>query len=283
MAIDYKTLKNWKIPEIDHPYSAKDSILYALGLNLGHDPVDRDQLQFVYEEGLKALPSLALVLGYPGSWLSETGVDMTKLLHGEQSIRLFKPIPAAGHVVGKSRVVEVIDKGEGKGALVYTERDLMDVASGDLICTQASTSFLRADGGFGGPSGPLKPVHVLPLSAPEAVCDLATLPQQALIYRLSGDYNPLHADPDLAQKAGFSQPILHGMSTFGVVCHALVRSQCGYDPARLRSMALRFSAPVLPGETIRTEMWRDGDIVSFRARVVERDLVVINNGRAEIG
>ena len=122
----------------------------------------------------------------------------------------------------------------------------------------------------------------LPARAPDMVCDLGTRPEMALIYRLSGDYNPLHAEPAAAEAAGFDRPILHGLGTFGVSGHALLKTMCRYDPARLTSFSGRFSAPVFPGETIRTEMWRDGNLVSFRARVVERDVVAINNGRAEL-
>jgi acyl dehydratase len=144
------------------------------------------------------------------------------------------------------------------------------------------TIFCRGDGGFGGPPRQTPPPHPIPARAPDAVCDLGTRPEMALIYRLSGDYNLLHADPAVARAAGFDRPILHGLGTFGVSGHAVLKTLCGYDPARLISFAGRFSAPVFPGETIRTEMWRDGAVVSFRARVVERDVVAINNGRAEV-
>ena len=144
------------------------------------------------------------------------------------------------------------------------------------------TTFCRGDGGFGGPERAAPAPHAIPERAPDLVCDLPTRPEMALIYRLSGDVNPLHAEPDFAKAAGFPKPILHGLATFGVAGHALLKSLCGYDPARLTAIAGRFSAPVYPGETIRTEMWRDGNVVSFRARVVERDVIALNNGRAEI-
>jgi acyl dehydratase len=157
-----------------------------------------------------------------------------------------------------------------------------DKDSGVLIATLTQTTFCRGDGGFGGPARETPAPHALPERAPDLVCDLPTRPEMALIYRLSADPNPLHVDPDVAKAAGFPRPILHGLATFGVAGHALLKSVCGYDPARLRAMAGRFSAPVFPGETIRTEMWRDGGVVSYRSRVVERDAVVINNGSAEV-
>ena len=284
MAIDYDKLKNWDFGEIEQTYTTKDSILYALGLGLGADPMDERQLRFVYEDGMAALPTMSVVLGYPGFWLKdpETGVDWVKVLHGEQGIIVHKPLPAEGTVVGKTRVTEIIDKGEGRGALILSERDVVDKASGDLLATLTSTTFARGDGGFGGPEGPSPKPHALPERDADEVCDLPTLPQAALIYRLSGDFNPLHADPKVAIAAGFERPILHGLCTLGVAGHALLKTVCGYDPARFKSMALRFSAPVYPGETIRTEIWRDDGVISFRSSVVERDVVVLNNGRAEV-
>jgi acyl dehydratase len=284
MPIDYDTLSSWKIPEVGQQYTKRDTILYALGVGLGADPCDANQLRFVYEQNLQALPTMAIVLGYPGPWYAhpDTGITRTHVVHGEQSFAIHQPLPAEGAIVGLTKIAGVIDKGKDKGALVITDCTVRDKASGDILCTLTSTSFCRADGGFGGPSGPVKPVHPVPDSAPDAVCDLPTLPQAALIYRLSGDYNPLHADPVYARKAGFKAPILHGRCTFSVAGHALLKTCCGYDPARFKSMAGRFSAPVYPGETIRTEIWRNGNIVSFRSTVPARGVTVLNNGRAEI-
>lgn len=284
MAIDYQKLKNWHFPDLEHRYEAKDTILYALGVGCGADPMDRTELPFVYEEGLKALPTMAVVLGYPGFWLKDpnTGVDWRKILHGEQGLVIHKPLPASGTVIGRTRVTEIVDKGPGKGALLYSDRDVVDKATGDLLATLTSTTFIRGEGGFGGPSGPSPAPHALPERAPDVAVDLKTLPQAALIYRLSGDDNPLHADPDVAAAAGFERPILHGLCSYAVAGRAVLKACCGNDPARLKRFDLRFSAPVMPGETIRTEIWRDGSTVSFRARVVERDVVVLNNGRAEV-
>jgi acyl dehydratase len=284
MTINYAKLLALKIPEVEHSYTDKDTILYALGVGLGHDPLDLEQLPFVYEKNLKALPTFAAVLGYPGFWARDlnTGIDWVKLVNGEQGITLHRPLSPAGTVIGRTRILEAIDKGAGKGALVYTEKTVTDKASGALVATVTQTSFCRGDGGFGGPPREPPAPHPLPERAPDMVCDLATRPEQALIYRLSADRNPLHADPEIARAAGFPRPILHGLGTFGVVGHALLRAACGYDPARLQSINARFSAPVYPGETLRTEIWRDGTVVSFRSRVLERDAVAINNGRAEV-
>jgi acyl dehydratase len=284
MPIDYQQLKSRPFADVIQRYTERDTILYALGLGCGADPTDSDDLRFVYEEGLRALPSMGVVLGTPGFWLKDpgTGVDWRKVLHGEQGLVLHKPLPAAATVIGRTRVKEIFDKGEGKGALLFSERDVIDQSSGEKLCTLTSTTFLRGEGGFGGPQGPTPEPHPLPDRAPDRAVDMPTLPQAALIYRLSGDPNPLHADPKVAAAAGFPRPILHGLCTFGVAGRAVLRTCCGNDPARLKTMQLRFSAPVFPGETIRTEIWQDGNTLSFRARVAERDLVVLSNGRATI-
>ncbi|EDP62567.1 MaoC-like dehydratase [alpha proteobacterium BAL199] len=282
MPIDHDKLMNWPFPDLEHRYTERDTILYALGVGCGHNPMDRTDLRFVYEDGLRVLPTMAVVLGYPGFWLKDpaTGIDWRKVLHGEQGLILHRPLPTAATVIGKSRVTGIVDKGEGKGALMYSERDVVEQASGDLLCTVTSTTFLRGEGGFGGPTGPSPAPHPVPERAPDQTVDLPTLPQAALIYRLSGDTNPLHADPEIAAQAGFPRPILHGLGTYGVAGRAVLRACCDDDPSRLKTLNVRFSAPVFPGETIRTELWRDGAMVSFRCRVVERDVVVLNNGLA---
>lgn len=284
MAIDYEKLLALDIPPVEHSYGPKDCMLYALGLGLGQDPMNEDELVFVYEKNLKVLPTYALVQGYSPYWLRnpQSGVNWTKVVHGEQGLVLHKPVAPEGTVIGKTRVVDVVDKGEGKGALVYSERKVTDKASGALLATLTQTTFCRGDGGFGGPKRDTPPPHPIPDRAPDIVCDLPTRPEMALVYRLSGDINPLHAEPAFAKAAGFPRPILHGLASFGVAGHALLKSMCGYDPSRLTAIAGRFSAPVFPGETIRTEIWREAGAVSFRARVVERDVVAVNNGRAEL-
>ena len=290
--IDYAKLKARKFQDVEHAYDEKDTMLYALGLGYGHDPMDEKQLQFVYEKNLKALPTLPVVIASPGFWVKEpdSGIDWVRIVHGEQSLTVHKPLPVAGTVIGRLRITALVDKGEGKGALVYQERTLHEKSSNALLSTIHSVTFCRADGGFsakpgngpkGGDPAPA-PKPATPDTAPQAVCDLPTLPQAALIYRLCADRNPLHAEPAVATAAGFPRPILHGLATYGVAGHAILKTYCDYDPARLKSLALRFSSPVFPGETIRTEMWREANRVQFRAKVIERDIVVLSHGTAEI-
>lgn len=279
MAIDYQHLLNYPIPEVRQRLTRRDTMLYALSIGLGQDPLDRRQLDFVdHQRALRALPSMAVVLCHPGFWLANpaTGVDAIRLVHGEQAIEVLAPIPVEGDIVGRTRVTGIIDKGAGKGALLYSQKELRSAESGALIAITRSTTFLRGDGGFGGPSGPIPVPHPTPATSPDLMRDLPTRPEQALLYRLNGDDNPLHADPAVSAKAGFERPILHGLCTFGVVTHAVLGTLADYDESRVRSIAMRFSAPVYPGETIRTEMWTSG---AFRARVVERDVLVITNGQ----
>jgi len=284
MAIDYDKLMKREFPEVEKAYTSKDTMLYGLGLGLGMDPLDEAQLRFVYEKDLRALPTMAAVLGHPGFWAKDpdTGLDWVRILHGEQSLVFHQPLPPEGSIRAKSRITRIIDKGADKGALLFLETECEDAASGSALYTARSTIFARGDGGFGGPQESAPPPHPIPAGAPQEVCDLPTLAQAALIYRLSGDDNPLHAEPAVAAQAGYKAPILHGLCTFGVAGHALLKTYCDYDPTRLKAIQVRFSAPVYPGETLRTEMWREGNLVSFRTRVVERDLVVLNNGRAEV-
>jgi acyl dehydratase len=287
--IDVATLKSWPFQPVRQTYSQRDTILYALGLGLGQDPLDETQLRHVYEDGLQALPTMAVVLGSPGFFAKDprSGIDWVKVLHGEQELELHAPLPAAATVEGMTRVTRLVDKGADKGALMYSERTITDAANGAKLATSRSVTFMRGDGGFaqrGQPSDEAPaPRPATPDTPPDTVFEWRTRPEAALVYRLSGDYNPLHADPKVARAAGFRAPILHGLCSFGVTGWALVRALAGGDASRLRSIGTRFASPVYPGETLRVEMWRRGDAVQFRTRVAERDLVVLSHGTATLG
>ena len=285
MSCDPRSLLDREFGTIRHSYTAKDCILYALGVGMGMDPLDEESLPFLYEDGLKVLPSQAVIMAHPGFWAKEddTGLDWVKVLHAGQEIILHKPFPPAGTVEATTRVTEVIDKGDRIGALIVSDRVVRDVESGADLCTLITTILARGNGGFGGERKSTARIDVIPGREPDIVCDLPTLRQQALLYRLSGDYNPLHAVPGIARSAGFREPILHGLCTLGIATHALMKSCCDYQPERFRQMRLRFSAPVYPGDTIRTEIWRDGAEVAFRCKSLEQDKIVINNGYLLIG
>lgn len=288
MAIDVQKLKRWPFTPVEQRYTQRDTMAYALSLGLGRDPLDEAVLRFVYEPRLQALPMMAVVLGSPGFWARdpETGIDWVRLLHGEQHLEMFEPLPAEGTVRGITRVTALVDKGAGKGALMLSERELFDAASGRRLALLKSTTFLRGDGGFCTPGQPGDPAPAPPQPtpdrAPDAVCDWPTRPEAALWYRLNGDFNPVHVDSAVASQAGFRQPILHGLCTWGITGAALLRTLGGLEPGRLRAMGARFSSPVYPGETLRVEMWGQGAAVQFRTRVVERDVVVLSHGSAHL-
>lgn len=281
--MNLEALRNYQIKPIEHRYTAKDSMLYALGLGYGSEPSNPDHLQFVYEENLKSVPSICNVLAHPGFWVNEPtlAIDWVKILHGEQSFEIFKPLPPEGNVRGTYKLVGLEDKGD-KGAVMWVEKTLTDEATDEVLASVVTTLMMRGDGGQGGFGTPLPAPQALPDGEPDLVVDFPTLPQSALIYRLSGDYNPIHADPVAASKAGFPQPILHGLCSMGLATRALITGICDGQPDRLKGLSLRFSKPVFPGETIRTEIFKTADGARFRARSVERDIIVLDRGTATL-
>ncbi|MEO8296324.1 MAG: MaoC/PaaZ C-terminal domain-containing protein [Burkholderiales bacterium] len=289
MAVDIPALKALQLVK-SQTVTPRDVMLYALGIGLGADPLDEQQLRYVFEDGLQALPSMAITLTYPEllAAYGRVGIAKHRVLHGEQRFTLARPLPVQAELQGTTRVVQLVDKGPGKGLLVYYQTEVHEVGSaqaGEPLALLTGSTFCVDEGGAcpGEPAAaPLIERHASPTTAPDGVCDLPTLPQAALIYRLSGDYNPLHASPAVARSAGHDRPILHGRCTFGVAGHALLRLCCDYDARRLLGMTARFIAPVYPGETIRTEVWRTAQGVLFRARALERDRVVLDNGHAQI-
>ncbi len=286
MAFDAQRLRSWAIPDVTRTFTRRDTLLYALGIGLGADPCNADELRFVLEDRLCALPSFGTVLAYPFLWYAQagTGVDLAHVVHAEMGFENHGPLPVEGQVVGRTRVTAVQDKGAEVGALLVTACEIRDAVRDAPVCTLHSASLVRSLGGFEGTEAPRTSAAPwnLPQRPPDQVCDIPTLPQSALIYRLSGDANPLHADPEQARRAGFPGPLLHGRCTFGIAAWALMRMCCGYDPARLVSMRARFSRPVYPGETLRTEVWQDGASVMFRTRVPAREVVVLSHGTATV-
>ncbi len=279
MPIDYPAVLDLREDGKRFSWNERDTMLYALAVGMGSDPLDRNELAFVYEKNLKALPTLSAVVAW-GAGISpdRLGLNRRQTLHGEEALTLHRPIPCAGEVIAASRVTAVYDKGE-RGAVVERETRLTDAVSHELIATITRTAFARADGGFGGLPQPPDP-HRPPERPADVVLEFPTRRDQALLYRLCGDRNPLHADPDIASAAGFKSPLLHGLCTYGICCRAVIQAFCEYEPSRLKSHAVRFSAPVFPGDVITVKLWKDGANVSFEAEVAARHSTVIRNGRS---
>jgi acyl dehydratase len=277
--LNLEAVRNFRFEPVSHTYTRRDTMLYALGLGYGSDPLDPTQLNFVYETDLRAIPSICCVLAHPGFWAKrpELGIDWVKLLHGAQSFEIHNPIPPEGTVKADYEIAAVDDKGTGKGAILLLVKTLSD-ASGVKLATARSVLFLRGDGGCGSFGNVPAQPSALAEQASAQIKDIATLPQSALIYRLSGDYNPIHVDPEAAAKAGFERPILHGLCTFGIATRAVLTTFADGMPERLKSLSVRFSGPVFPGETIRTELFYSRGEIRFRARAIERDVVVLDRG-----
>lgn len=283
MALNYDHLMGLKRDGDRFRYGDRETMLYAVGIGMGEDPLDRNELPYVFEQpALKTVPSMASVLTRV-PLLKDCGYDYTKVVHGEQHLALHRPLPPEGELIASARVTAAYDKGAGKGAVIYTETAVRSAVDGKPMFTLVSSTFARGDGGFGGPAGSGPPPHAIPERKPDATATLQTRKDQALLYRLNGDRNPLHADPDLAKRVGFPAPILHGLCTYGVACRAILRTVASYDHTRITGFDVRFSSPVYPGEAIATDMWIDGSVVSFRCRIPGRkDTVVINNGRCTL-
>lgn len=284
MPLDYERIKNWTFTDTRHEYVRRDSILYALGIGLGADPVDPFQLQYVYEKNLHAFPTMSSILCYPGFWMQNaaTGINWVKLVHGEQRSTWHRPLAAEGVLTGRTHISHVIDKGADKGALVIAERNMYD-EDNTLVATIQQTTFCRADGGFGAGDSPPAALPAVPQRNPDLQDEIAVAPNAAILYRLNADPNPLHIDPQTAAAAGFERPILHGLSTYGHVARAVVQHCCDQDPARLFRFDARFSAPVYPGETLVCDIWRDGpQDIHFQARVRERCVTVLSHGYAAL-
>jgi acyl dehydratase len=284
MTFDPRALLTLDIPETVQTYGPHDCALYALGVGAGMDPFDPSQLALVDEARLRPLPSMAVVLGYAGFWIDQlpTGINVSRALHGEQGLRIHASLPRAGTIRRKTRVTAIIDKGVDKGALVRTADTITDAGTGKLLAALTSSILCRSEGGCGATQGEAPVPHQIPPRAPDGCISIPTSPQQALIYSLSGDRNPLHTDPATAQAAGFPGPILHGLASYGIACLALVRELCGGDPARARALDARFTRPLFPGEPLALEYWIEAPgLAAFKLHAIGRGVTAIDNGRFE--
>jgi acyl dehydratase len=281
MPITYPDILDVRSGPVPFSWTDQDTMLYALGTGMGEDPLDARELPFVYERDQKVLPTFATIAARPGD-PGPLPLNRALVLDGGRDLVIHRPLPPAGDVELQGRILSVADNGEGKGAILTREVTITDMADALPLATLVTTVFARGDGGFGGPP-PVKPAAAArPDRAPDRVVRIATRPGQALLYRLSGDRNPLHGDPAAAGRAGFDRPILHGLCTYGICCRALLQSYADYDAAAIRQFAVRFSAPCYPGETITTYWWQVGDELVFEAKVEERNVVIAKNGRARL-
>jgi acyl dehydratase len=281
VTIRYPAILNHRSPPQEWSFSERDAILYALCTGLGADPMNERALPFVYEKHLKTVPTLPTVL----AWVAEPtfaalGADPVSALHGEQKIELHRTITIPLNLKVHGSVVEVYDKGPNRGAIIVTRHVLWDAGDGGKVATLTTSCFARAEGGCGGSlDAPPKP-HAVPGRSPDHSIDFATPPDLALLYRLTGDRNPIHAEPEIARQAGFARPLLHGLCSFGMSCRAVLEVYADFDPVQIASHQARFAAPVYPGETLTLDLWRDGAVVSFEARVAARGVTVLRNGKS---
>ncbi len=283
MPFTYDEIMACRAEDVHFSYSDKEMLLYNLSIGMGRDPANERELPFVYENpALQIVPTAPAILGGGGAMiLRNIDINWPRNLHGEQRLKIHRALPAAADLIGNTRISEVVDKGPDKGALITMEMDVR-LSTGEPLYTMENIMFARGNGGCGGPTKSEAIPHTLPDRQPDLIHISETRSDQALLYRLLGDRNPLHADPKVAQKAGFPKPILHGLCSYGIAGRAVLVSVCDYDPTRMKSFDVRFTSPAYPGETIHTDIWIDGNIVSFRCRAEHRETILINNGRCEI-
>lgn len=280
--IDPAAIRAYDFGSPEQAHRRRDSILYALGVGLGSDPCDTDDLRFLDERSLAVLPTFAITLCSPGQWIREPalGVDFTRLVHFAQSARFLAPLAPEGAVRGTAQIVSLTDRGEGRGALLVLERGIFEAKTGQEYCRLQQTLLLRSDGGFGGEPAP-REARFAPEVTASSTYRYQTSPRAALIYRLSGDWNPLHLDPEIAREAGFPRPILHGLASYAIAGVAVSRA-CGRDPVGVTHLACKFSGTVLPGDELLFEVWDDvADATRFRAKVGER--IVLDDGKIKWG
>jgi acyl dehydratase len=282
MSARYDELMALKSLGQTYAYTDRDVMLYAYGIGMGADPMDDKELAFVNEayftaRPLKVVPTFASVAAW-GAGPGEMKLNRLLVVDGERDITFHKPMPVAANITADSSVLGVYDKGKDKGVVIRHKTVLKDERGAELA-TLVASRFARGDGGFGGPTEGQPEAHVMPARAPDKTVDITTRPDQALVYRLCGDRNPLHSDPEFAKRGGFPKPILHGMCTYGITCRGVLQTYADYDPSAFKQHGVRFSSPVYPGETVSMDLWKDGNVVSFEAKVKQRGVTVIKSGR----
>lgn len=283
MAFDPQRLLDHAFPDIRHSYDERDAILYALGVGMPLGGAIGEDLDFLIEDRLQVLPTFAVTLASPGMWVREPslGIDWVRLLHASQSAIFHAPLPRKGDVIGRARIKSLHDRGAESGAVAVVERTIADASNGTLYCTTDQTVIMRGNGGYGGEMPPKPERRALPDRPADMDVTVRLSERAALIYRLSGDINPLHVDPEVARKAGFEKPIMHGLGNYGLAGALIVKHVCGGEAARLKSLALSFSGVVYPGDEIAFKAWREGGEVLFEAyagarKVLDRGVAVVS-------
>jgi acyl dehydratase len=276
MPLNPDAIRAIAFPVIEHVLEERDCLLYALSLGLGRAEAGDWGLRYAYERDLLVFPTQAVIIGHPGRWMvPETGVTLSHVVHGGQKLRLHAPMRPGMTIVATNKVGEIADKGPGRGAIIILERELTDKDSGALVATMEWTIFCRSDGGFGGDaklSGTFTPA---PERAPDWQADLTTHDDAAMFYRLNGDRNPIHADPDLDRRAGFDRPILHGLCLYGMAAARIMRRR---DRA-LGGIEARFSSPSFPGEPLTLSVWDEADGAAFEISATDRGKRVVDHGK----
>lgn len=279
MALDADRLMHLDIPSRSVHYSDRDVMLYALAVGAGAQGGASD-LDLVYEENLKVVPSFANSLAFDDSWFPSGGVELSHVVHGSLDLTFHGPLAAAGATQIGTSIAGLVDKGDGRGGIIVQETSIEQ--AGQKVCKSISNLFVRGGGGFGGSVGTQPPSVKLPDLPPDVVTIVPTTRSQASLFRLLGDRNPLHIDPAAARQSGFDRPILHGACTFGIGCLTVVRSFCGGDPARLKRLAARFAGPLFPGQALQFSFWHDDEGVFFRAAAADSGAAVLDGGLARI-
>ncbi len=284
MPIDVQKALSAQFEPVVFEYTTKDVILYALGVGAGDPPTEKEELQFCYEGGLKVLPTFGVIPIFSAlpQLTKAPGIQINPMMivHGEQYLEIRKyPIPVRGKLISKQKIGSIYDK--GKGALINLEATT-ETEKGEEIFFNIFSIFVRGEGGFGGERGTSQ-TYEPPARPADEVVEMKTSPTQALLYRLSGDLNPLHADPNFAKMAGFEKPILHGLCTFGFIGRAIIKKFCNNNPDKIKSLRVRFASHIFPGETIVTEFWKEGDKdLILKAKTKERGNDIITNAIASL-
>ncbi|MEM7611290.1 MAG: MaoC/PaaZ C-terminal domain-containing protein [Pseudomonadota bacterium] len=278
MTLDTERLRSLSRRDLPFSWRAEQSGLYALSVGFGRDPDNDAERDFLLPAATqRAVPSMASVMSV-NPFEQDYGWDYQQMLHGEQRLKLHRPLRPAIDMMADFSIEAVHDKGVNRPVVIVARTDVRQAADNIPLFRLSSTLIARADGGFDGPTDRLPEAHELPARGPDLTHHAPTRAEQAFLYRLNGDHNPLHVDPARARAAGFNRPILHGLCTYGFACRAILETICDYDATLIGEFNARFSAPVFPGDVITTHMWQSADTVSFRCRVDARNVTVVDNG-----